>query len=446
MKTSRFLTSRLASKAGTRTAELHVKADSAGDAIGVAIRSMERAMLDQMRPGVGNVTHNYHVAFGYLQNLPGQIWHSLRGQIANLFLWSHHEAAGAMLRTLPKAHLRAATAGRMTESKTVKILEHGPVVFGFSKPPLSPFGLPTLTTESPVLTTKQEEDLWRAFLFPPPSAEYVKSILDVLLPPAMIQGSLFDLIGTPEKPATPQSLATTIAQAYSEGKSTAEVGRIVRPYFEGSAMRAERSARTLGAYVGTERNFATSEALGTLVIGYQVHSAGGENARHNHAMRSGTIYYREPKGDQVGMDVMPHPPQDTGRGPYDIPGGGTAWNCRCWLSPVLRPLAAMDSPAFTDNADKLIPDVSHFADWFATATNEQRAKAAGVRRIATATAALGRAPTWADLVNPDTGKLLSVENLERESPDSQRERANRVNIDVSINRALVRRVAAYGSI
>ncbi len=210
-------------------------------------------------------------------------------------------------------------------------------------------------------------------------------------------------------------------------------------------MRAERSARTLGAYVGTERNLATSEALGTLVIGHQVHSAGGHNARHNHAMRSGSVYYKEPKSGQWGMDVMPHPPQDTGRGPYDGEAG-TQWNCRCWLSTVLRPLEAMQTAAFTDNADKLIPDVAHFADWFATANDFQRRKVAGVRRLQATADKWGFVPTWSDMVDPQTGKLLSVDEIKAETNEQWIARKAAVWSSITRNRELVRRVAAFGTV
>lgn len=459
MKTARFLTSRLASKAGTHSAELHVRADSAGDAIRLAILGDGRnvpgvldVLLNRMRPGVGNFAPNHEIAIAYLRHLPTQIWQALRAHIAAMLLDSHHEAAGAMLRTLPKSYLRAAVANRLTESKQAKLLEHGPISFSVQPTPLptspwwEPGAGPSFTTEAPVLSAGAEEDMWRDFLFPPPSADRVRSILDTLLPPRHVQGNLFDVIGPDDSTGlTPPSLAMKIATLYSEGRSTQEVSRQVRPYFEGSAMRAERSARTLGAYVGTERNLATSEALGDLVLGYQVHSAGGENARHNHAMRSGTVYYREPKGNQVGIEKMPHPPVDEGSGPYDGPKG-TQWNCRCWITPVLRPLAAMDSAAFVDNADKLIPDPAHFADWFEKASPQQRAKAAGVRRLQAAADKWGFTPTWTDLVDPETGKLLSVEQIKRESNEAWTARKAAVWSSITMNRELVKRVAAFGTV
>lgn len=444
MKTARFLSSRLAAKAGTRTATLHVKADTAGDQIGAAIRGVEQALLANMRPGIGHISHNYHTALAYLQTLPEQIWHALRVHVSAMLLWSHHEAAGAMLRTLPKAYLRASIASRLQESRAVKLMEHGPIVFSVA-PPILPDVAPLFKTEAPVLQSAQEETLWRDFLFPPPSADRVRSILDVLLPPRVVQGRLFDVIGTPERGETPPSLAMKIGTLYSEGRSTQEVGRAIRPYFDGSAMRAERSARTLGAYVGTERNLATSEALGDLVMGYQVHSAGGENARHNHAMRSGTVYYRKPVAGQHGMDVMPHPPVDTGKGPYDGEKAGLQYNCRCWTTPVLRPLDAMQTPAFTDNADKLIPDPSHFADWFEQANPQQRAKAAGVRRLQAAADKWGFVPTWSDIVNPETGKLLSVEQIANETNEEWIARKAAVFLSIERNRYLTKRVAAYGT-
>ena len=451
--THRFLSSRLAAHAGTRNAELLVRADHAGDEIGKAVRFTRLEILERMKPGVHNQAANFHTAFAILQHLPSQIWHSLRISTGTLLLWSHDQAANAMIRTLPRDYLRAAAmAGRFRESsehgrqRVLRLIEdeHGPVQFSVQQTPDGP----TFFTHDPTLSAGQETEMWRRWLFPPPDADVVRSILDQLLPPRFVQGSLFDTLGTAEDPITPMSLAGKIAEGFAAGKTTTEVGREIRPYFEGSSMRAERTARTLGAYVGTERNLATSEALGTLVIGYQVHNPGGENARHEHALRSGTVYYKNPTAGQWGMDTLPHPPIDTQRGPHDDMGAPNGWcfNCRCWITPVLRRLDAMDSSAFTDNADKLIPDVSHFADWFASATPKQRQKAAGVRRLSTAQDVLGRPATWADLVHPDTGKLLSVDELKGESEQRRAERRAKVTAAISINRALVKRVATTGSV
>src|SRR5215204_2879715 len=105
----------------------------------------------------------------------------------------------------------------------------------------------------------------------------------------------------------------------------------------------------------------------------------------------------------------------------------------------------METPAFTENAHKLIPDVSHFADWFATASTKQQQAATGARRLAIATQALDRKPTWAEMVDPETGRLLTLDQLRKETPADRAARLAKVDEHIARNRAAVQKVAAFGT-
>jgi hypothetical protein len=144
-------------------------------------------------------------------------------------------------------------------------------------------------------------------------------------------------VGDGPQARPPESLASLLATSIAMGRSTKEAAVMLRPYFEGSAVRARRAARTYGAFVASERNLATSEALGDLVIGYRVFDPGGPTARKDHLRRSGQTYWREPKPGQIGFQKMPVPPLDKG-GPNEDDPPGIKWGCRCWLEPILRPL------------------------------------------------------------------------------------------------------------
>lgn len=441
---NRILTNRLASHAGTRAAELTVKSDRAADRANAVITAAFNELLHGLQSGPHNYANNLEHAQKTIYRLGKLIFNSLGDSLIKLQWWAHEQATDALMATLPKGYLRAA-ALNLTESR-VRVQEQGPglLQFGFGQ---SPGGIPLFQVDDLRLTPSQEERAWRDLLFPPPSMTDIEAILRRVLPPGTTQGT-FAWAGEPIPPPT---LAQEFARRASEGESTQSIGRALRPWFDGEANRAERTARTLGAYVGSERNFRTSEALGNLVMAYQVHSAGGENARHTHALRSGTVYYREPAAGQWGMDVMPHPPIDTGRGPHDetapvVNGQVTCWNCRCWLSPVLRPLPAMTRPAFTDNAAKLIPDPAHFSDWFAKADEQQRRAAAGVKRLGVAEELLGRAPTWADMVDPSTGQLLTIPELQRETAQERAARRAEALELIAKNRAAIARVAGFGTV
>ena len=78
-------------------------------------------------------------------------------------------------------------------------------------------------------------------------------------------------------------------------------------------------------------------ALGDLVVGYKVHATLDNNTRPWHRSRDGQRYYLDPAPDQKGMAQCPHPP-DEAADPSERPVGTprTAWNCRCYLTPILR--------------------------------------------------------------------------------------------------------------
>jgi hypothetical protein len=93
---------------------------------------------------------------------------------------------------------------------------------------------------------------------------------------------------------------------------------------------------------------------------------------------------------------------------------------------VLAPIEAIEaSPIFQDAADHLIPDPLTFSQWFSRADETRRKLAVGVRRYATAKEILGHAPQWEDLLDPTSGRLLSLAELQDESPGERMMRVNK---------------------
>lgn len=129
--------------------------------------------------------------------------------------------------------------------------------------------------------------------------------------------------------ATPDWIGSVLAFGFAAGQTPQEVARTLRPVVAGVQVTAKRIARTYGMQVAHSAQMQAHEQLGDLVIGYQVHATKDVNTRPEHRARDGTIYYREPSRGQKGLDECPHPPLEA--------DGTMAWNCRCWLSPVLRP-------------------------------------------------------------------------------------------------------------
>jgi SPP1 gp7 family putative phage head morphogenesis protein len=126
-------------------------------------------------------------------------------------------------------------------------------------------------------------------------------------------------------------------------------------------------------------------------------------------------------------------------------------NCRCWSIPVLVPPDDVgDDPAFTaifQNTDGAnIPDPAAYDKWFDQADDGQRKLAAGTRRYNDMAERLGgvRNPEWTDFVDPETGSLLSRNQLSRET-DAEREDRRRANEELFRRReAMLKEVAAKG--
>ncbi|VTS03321.1 phage minor head protein [Tuwongella immobilis] len=127
--------------------------------------------------------------------------------------------------------------------------------------------------------------------------------------------------------AAPEAVAASVAVAAQQGLTPAELTRQLRPMLQGVQSAARRVARTELMRVSHHTRLAAYEQLGDLVIGYQIHATHDHRVRPEHLRRDGTIYYKQPTGDQLGIDKMPRPPLEA--------DGTIAFNCRCYLTPVL---------------------------------------------------------------------------------------------------------------
>ena len=127
--------------------------------------------------------------------------------------------------------------------------------------------------------------------------------------------------------AHPEGLAARIASAVERGLSVAQIAREVRPLVQGIQTSARRVARIISLWVAHEVELATYEGLPDLVAGYQVNAVLDHATRPEHRQRDGQRFYRHPRRGQKGFDQMPRPPREA--------DGSWAFNCRCWLEPIL---------------------------------------------------------------------------------------------------------------
>jgi len=139
-----------------------------------------------------------------------------------------------------------------------------------------------------------------------------------------------DRIQALTKLANPESLATQIASMWQAGKSVAEIAREIRPLVQGVQTSARRVARTAGLWIAHEAELHTYEQLGDIIEGYTVNAVLDHATRPEHRKRDGDKFYRVPGPGQKSFYEMPRPPRES---PKD--GNVWAFNCRCFLSPIL---------------------------------------------------------------------------------------------------------------
>jgi hypothetical protein len=137
----------------------------------------------------------------------------------------------------------------------------------------------------------------------------------------------FDRIQKLTRLANPDTLAARIGALMQAGESIQKIAREIRPLVQGVQTSARRVARTAGLFIAHEAELATYEGLAEMIEGYTIHAVRDHATRPEHLKRDGTKYYRNPKPGQRGLDEMPRPPREA--------DGTWAFNCRCWLSPLL---------------------------------------------------------------------------------------------------------------
>jgi SPP1 gp7 family putative phage head morphogenesis protein len=128
--------------------------------------------------------------------------------------------------------------------------------------------------------------------------------------------------------AAPDALAAQIASGVQQGLSVATISRQIRPLVQGVQASARRVARTAGLFVAHEAERDVYRHLeGDLIEGYQIHAVLDHATRPAHRARDGQRFYCRPGPGQRGLSEMPRPPREA--------DGSFAFNCRCWLEPIL---------------------------------------------------------------------------------------------------------------
>lgn len=426
------LNSLIAAKQALRQHESLQRADAAGDACDRILAGIWRDLLAATE--AKDVARVNAIWNGLARRIGLELLVSFRG----LAVWGYESAADVLKTTLPKKYVEAIP---FVHNFTHKMS-------GFSS-----FGTQTVSGQG-VINYGNSHSLREA---DEPAAPWLE-FLDILLPAPteeFVNRVVFASDGIPwterlstlSRLATPETMAAVASQGYLAGENQQQIAKRLLPVVENVRASARRVARTEGLNVAHRAQMACHAQLGDLVIGYQVHDAMGPNARTDHAARSGTIYYREPKPGQIGMELMPEPPIDKG-GPHED-GAGVKPNCRCWLTPVLRPATDLNEEqiaVFQNNAGAVIPNVATYDSWFRDADVKNREQAVGVRRYRTMAARLEHSPEWEDFLDPVSGRLLPLSHLQAETFHERARRVMDAKRLLAKHAADRRAVATFGSV
>ena len=95
--------------------------------------------------------------------------------------------------------------------------------------------------------------------------------------------------------------------------------------------------------------------------------------------------------------------------------------------------------------DKLVPDPVEYSDWFDNrATEIKRMQAVGTRRYLDLRGKLGREPVYADLVDPQTGKLVPADRLKAETDAEHTARRDEALALFAQRREEIKQVQTFG--
>lgn len=456
------LSSRIAARSHARQIEAILMADRAVLAVDRAIIHLWQYLLKAFshQSPLAVQTHA-HRALVHLVPVARQILHRELFKIARY----GHRAAVESMDVLPTKYLATAARSRilpvqesLLEADVLPwagVLDRGgskirPGIIelvlqalGLASDPFAQtqlqFGQRSEPTEDQ-MTPKQKRQALAGFLFPPPSEEQVKRIVYAPMAGVTWEERLERATRTS---ATPRQLAEIVGEGVAQGKMASQIAKDLLPVVDGVRSTARRIARTESLRVFNSVNHEAHQGLGDMIRGYQIHATLDQNTRPEHAARNGTIYYVSPKAGQKGLDEMPHPPMEA--------DGTEAWSCRCWTSPVLLPADYIEEdPALTavfrNAQSEVAPDPVAYNEWFDGADEKRRRLAVGGRRYDAMKEEFGGQPPWSAFIDPNTGSLVPLATLERESTRARTKRIGQVSRAIDERAAALRRVLSFGSI
>lgn len=318
----------LAAQTRQRQVEAIRRSDRVAGQAERAVHEWWRDLLALLHAGPQlGLTRLHALALVHFRRLPSVTRTALRDGLMGLYVWGAESARRGVLRAVPKETLRRMVAERVRTPD----LARSRFRLTEDRAPPSPLDYLFAVGRFPALPEDVPDDLLLSLVLPTPPVAVIRQRVERLIAP-FLAAPRPDL-------APPEMLANVLVREYSQGKTQQEIAKALLPHADGVRSSARRVARTWGIYVAGESQREAHESLGDLVIGYEVRASPGPYSRPWHQERSGTIYYKQPKQGQKGLAQMPRPPleaEDPGERPAGTPR--VAWNCLCYLMPVLAPV------------------------------------------------------------------------------------------------------------
>ena len=400
-------TSVLAAKIGTSQAKALIRVDDLGDAVDCKVVKVWRKILRLIH--ADPMPRDFlHQLYDLLSSVVGTAQAALSTGLVKQAQQVHEDVTAEVFSQLPPGH---------------KIM-------------LAQMASPPQLTEAKA-TAEQAEQM-KGMIFPPQTEAAARSIVHRSTAGVGWEARLAQQTTL----APPGQLASLITTWRATGTTPKIMEEAMMPLVNGVRSTARRVARTEGQRVASQTRLESYEALGDLVIGYQIHATMDSHTRPHHAARNGQTYFKNPSAGQLSSTDMPIPPQES--------DGSVAHNCRCWITPIVDVQPQIeDDPAakklFTDAEANLVPDPASYADWFANASPGERRKAAGSRRLAVAQDRLppDQTVSWVDILKLN-GELLTAEELFRESEEARLARVKAVGDLIDRRRELARKIAQFG--
>lgn len=338
--------SRLASKALNRHVQAIDAAEAAANAVDRAIAAMWADLLKVLRT-VKNPWEAYQHATRAMRGLDHRMITATAAPLEIIATATRKRTTADILYTTPLTSLAHAAAQkrlprRLHESRLLRedlapgaanLFLH-PHVPGY----LGTADLLRLLRDPSSMTRAEQLELFASILFPTPP----KSAIDRVVYGDSAGGlSWMARLQAATKLAEPAHVADVVSRGYAAGKTQREIAKDLLPIVQNVRSSARRIARTEGLRIAGSVQMACHEQLGDLVIGYTLHATDDENVRPWHWKRNGQVYYANPAPGQKGYRQLPRPPMEP-EDPAERPPGTPqlAHNCRCFTTPVLRPVGS----------------------------------------------------------------------------------------------------------